>query len=429
MGTGKIGGILGNPSEPSSSGTASGVFTISAANQYIKLDKWVTAPTIPTPPTDPTISGITDGFSIDFTHPTTSGGTPITGFSARFTNLVDSSATEVFISAGASSLDVTGFNVDTNYIADVRATNRYGISAFSSAAPTASFSSLTEVELVVQAGGGAGGYAGDGAAGGGGAGGLVYGTVPITGGVTYTITVGTGSSSSSQSNGGNSSALGCLALGGGYGGRGTRGSHQKGKDGGCGGGGSGWDAYQDGGISTQTGSGTIKVGATATTTYYGHAGACAPGLTGSQGTHPGGGGGTAEIGGTDGNYLGGDGTAISWFVSATYTGFHGQGYIGGGGGGATVTPADYALGGGGRGLNGGNNTVYQRGLDGTGSGGGSTYNGGGLTYGGDGGDGIVVIRYPDSAPTGTTTGTPAVTATGGYRYYIFTGNGSITWSL
>lgn len=535
----RIGGIIGNPSEPASTGTASGVFTISAARQYNNLGKWPPTPTAPTPPTDTSISGITDGFTVSFTAPSTSGGTAITGYSAeivqqgytktytvtvasggvgnkyyfngsgtysqtidlhegftysfdqsdasnsghplRFSTTSDGghgggteytvgvsaagtnsagaitkitvasgaptlhyyctnhsgmggqantpapSSQQTFISADQTSVDFTGFEVDIPYQGQVRATNRYGTSEFGTASSTAQFSALTDVELVVQAGGGGGGYAGDGASGGGGAGGLVYGTnVPITGGVTYTITVGAGASSSSQSNGGNSSAIGCKAIGGGHGGRGTRGSHAKGKDGGCGGGGSGWDAYQDGGVSTQTGSGTIKVGATATTTMHGHDGACAPGLTGTQGAHPGSGGGAGEIGGTDGGQLGGDGVAISWFVSATYTGFHGNGYIGGGGGAGNGAGGD---GGGGNGQNFGNNAVAMQGKTGTGGGGGSTYNGGGLTYGGTGGNGTVIIRYLDSAPLATTTGTPAVTATGGYRYYIFTGNGTISWSL
>jgi hypothetical protein len=39
----------------------------------------------------------------------------------------------------------------------------------------------------------------------------------------------------------------------------------------------------------------------------------------------------------------------------------------------------------------------------------------------------VIIRYSDSYPAATsTTGTPTVTVSGGYRTYKFTGNGSIT---
>jgi hypothetical protein len=61
----------------------------------------------------------------------------------------------------------------------------------------------------------------------------------------------------------------------------------------------------------------------------------------------------------------------------------------------------------------------------TGGGGGSTPAAG---TGGAGGSGIVIIRYPDSfaAPTATT-GSPAVTVSGGFRIYRWTSSGSITF--
>jgi hypothetical protein len=38
-----------------------------------------------------------------------------------------------------------------------------------------------------------------------------------------------------------------------------------------------------------------------------------------------------------------------------------------------------------------------------------------------------LIRYPDSIPAATsTTGSPSTTTSGGFRYYKFTGDGSIT---
>jgi hypothetical protein len=41
---------------------------------------------------------------------------------------------------------------------------------------------------------------------------------------------------------------------------------------------------------------------------------------------------------------------------------------------------------------------------------------------------LVVVRYPDSYPAAaTTTGSPTITVTGGYRIYKFTGSGSITF--
>jgi hypothetical protein len=64
-----------------------------------------------------------------------------------------------------------------------------------------------------------------------------------------------------------------------------------------------------------------------------------------------------------------------------------------------------------------------------GGGGGGTGNGGVFTArGGNGGSGIVIIRYADSYAAATsTTGSPTITVSGGYRIYQWTGNGSITF--
>jgi hypothetical protein len=48
--------------------------------------------------------------------------------------------------------------------------------------------------------------------------------------------------------------------------------------------------------------------------------------------------------------------------------------------------------------------------------------------GGNGGSGIVIIRYPSTYPAAaSTTGSPSVTTSGGYRIYQWTGSGSITF--
>jgi hypothetical protein len=47
--------------------------------------------------------------------------------------------------------------------------------------------------------------------------------------------------------------------------------------------------------------------------------------------------------------------------------------------------------------------------------------------GGTGGSGIVIVRHPDTDAAATTTGSPTVTTSGGFRIYTFTGSGSITF--
>lgn len=45
-----------------------------------------------------------------------------------------------------------------------------------------------------------------------------------------------------------------------------------------------------------------------------------------------------------------------------------------------------------------------------------------------GGSGIVIIRYADTFAAATsTTGSPTITVSGGYRTYTWTGSGSITF--
>jgi hypothetical protein len=45
-----------------------------------------------------------------------------------------------------------------------------------------------------------------------------------------------------------------------------------------------------------------------------------------------------------------------------------------------------------------------------------------------GGSGVVIIRYADSYAAATsTTGSPTITTTGGYRVYKWTSSGSITF--
>jgi hypothetical protein len=62
-----------------------------------------------------------------------------------------------------------------------------------------------------------------------------------------------------------------------------------------------------------------------------------------------------------------------------------------------------------------------------GGGGGNGYSSGDWGSGGSGGSGVVILRHLDSFPQATTTGSPTITTSGGYRIYTFTGSGSITF--
>ena len=61
-------------------------------------------------------------------------------------------------------------------------------------------------------------------------------------------------------------------------------------------------------------------------------------------------------------------------------------------------------------------------------GGGNNFPTGTLTSGGAGGSGKVSIRYSSTFPAAaSTTGSPTITTSGGYRVYTWTSSGSITF--
>jgi len=244
------------------------------------------------------------------------------------------------------------------------------------------------VNYLVVAGGGGGG---DVIAGGGGAGGLLSGTISLSSGTAYTITIGSGgagsaSTTSPGTNGTNTSfSTFAIPVGGGGGGS----SATAAVAGGSGGGGS----Y----LVTAGAVGTSGQGFAGGTGF----------ATGNQG---GGGGGGSSIVGvnatTNGGGAGGAGT-VSTISGSSVT------YAGGGGGG-TGSGAGGAGGAGGGGAGGPNNTAGVAGSANTGGGGG----GGGV--GGNGGSGVVIIAYLGSQRgTGGT-----VTSSGGYTIHTFTSSGT-----
>jgi len=276
-------------------------------------------------------------------------------------------------------------------------------------------------DFLVIAGGGAGG---SGSAGGGGAGGYrnsyasetsggggsTESDITITSGAVYTITVGQGGtgdgpSSIAGADGNDSSISGTgvsiTATGGGGGGA----PNGDGSPGGSGGG-----AGRNRTSVPQAGAGTANQG------YRGGV------ATGTPEGTCGGGGGSGEIGGTDGTGTGGDGLSSSITGSAVTRG--------GGGAGAKDYPTPSALAGGdGGGGNGGVGDVATNATDGsanTGGGGGGGRSTGAGNGGGDGGSGVVILRMATANYTGTTTGSPTVSTDGSDTILTFNASGSYT---
>lgn len=307
------------------------------------------------------------------------------------------------LSLNSSSGAITGTpTVSNTFNFTITATNTYNQTT--ARAFSIVIASAVPSSFLVIAGGGSGGTGYYG--GGGGAGGYVESTSDLSPGVTYTITVGTGGVGTTNplnrgGNGGNSSISGTgfttvTAFGGGGGGSrngSASGDPSNGANGGSGGGASFPNSL--GGKGVYPGSSYISQ------TRQGYDG----GTTGASdyGLGGGGGGGTQTI-----NSVGGIGITSTITGSSLY-------YAGGGGGSYPPAPA-IAGGQGGGGQTNGAGTANSGG-----GGGGGTGNG---TQGGNGGSGVVIIKYADTFPAATTTGSPTVTSITGFRIYKFTGTGT-----
>lgn len=317
------------------------------------------------------------------------------------------------LSLNSSTGAITGTATTvTNYSFSITATNTYNQTT--ARAFTLNVVSSIGATYLVVAGGGSGGTGYYG--GGGGAGGLLTGSAILSPGIAYTITIGGGGTGTTTStvkggNGSNSVLSGSgittvTTYGGGGGGSrngDTAGGAAEGADGGSGGGAS---------FPSSVGGKGVYPGSTyLDQARQGYDGAAAATYGSEYGN---GGGGAGQVGhdaATFGNRNGGNGVQSSITGTATY-------YGGGGGGG-------YGSHSGGSGGGGAGGTSQSAGTANTGGGGGGAY--GPSVAGSSGGSGVVIISYPDSTPNATsTTGSPTVTVTGGYRIYTFTGSGTIT---
>jgi hypothetical protein len=270
-----------------------------------------------------------------------------------------------------TALDASSFgetNSATNQWQAIEYTGSYGTNGFyqkyASTGGHTSFTSsgswtapagITSVDYLV-VGGGGGGASGSGG-GGGGAGAFRTGTLSVTPGTTYSITVGAGGAGGSNSVGanGSDSVFSSITSNGGGGGGTSSGSANGNASGGGGGnggsagaggtygnaGGAGGTSTVGGGGGGASAAGTAGVGSP----YwgYGHGGAgSASSITGSSVTYSGGGGGgvgTAGAGGNGGSGGGGGGAATGQTPS------NGTANTGGGGGGSNATSQSGGTGG------------------------------------------------------------------------------------
>ena len=285
------------------------------------------------------------------------------------------------------------------------------------------------VDYLVVAGGGGGGCAYGGGGGGGGmrstvtntgGGGTLESALAVSGGVTYTVTVGAGGGGGGSTpptpgaNGSNSVFSSITSTGGGGGAASENTSYGLT---GLTGGSAGGSAGPDGRVGY---SGVITGGSRTASPVQGNNGGNSYAQAG-LGSSGGGGGGAGAVGGNAGNPVGGNGGngAATSISGSSVT------YAGGGGGGSYPYGSTSGTGGSGGGANGvgTSGTTAPSATANTGGGG-----GGSNAIGGAGGSGIVIIRYADSfRAASATTGSPTVTETGGYRIYTFTGSGSITF--
>ena len=258
------------------------------------------------------------------------------------------------------------------------------------------------VNYLVIAGGGGGGGARSGTyeAAGGGAGGYLSGNLTLVGGTTYPIVVGAGGGGGNQSGGtagANTTAFSLLAYGGGFGSGQTSGGP----------GGSGGGAYGD--LGGTAGKGVYPGSTFVNADRQGYDG----GQGGGAGGVPGGGGGAGGVGGNAAN-SGIGGIGLQWLNGLFYAGGGGGTYgnaFHGGGPGGGIAPTG----------------TGRAGNVNTGGGGGAGYSVG-STLGGAGGSGVVIIRFPNTyANAVITTGSPTFTDNAGFKYYIFTASGNITF--
>lgn len=252
------------------------------------------------------------------------------------------------------------------------------------------------IDYLVVAGGGGNGV---GFGAGGGAGGLLSGSTTITVGTTYSVVIGLGGitngANTTGSSGGNSTALGLTAIGGGGGG------HSSGPAGGSGGSGGGGSQPNIAGGAGTSGQGFA-------------------GGTGDGGNAAGGGGGAGAVGSAPIATVGGSGGigAVTTLITTTQATANAIG--------AVVGSSVYFAGGGSGNGTGGSAAASSGGTAAGQGGAANTGAGGGGDGGIGGGSGCVLLSVPTVYYSGTTTGSPTVITNGTNTVIIFKASGSYT---
>jgi hypothetical protein len=368
----------------------------------------------PPAPTEVTATAGNAQATVTWSAPTVLTQTPITDYIVQYSSNSGSTWTTFSDSLSTTaSITVTGLSNGTSYVFRVAGVNGVGQGPYSSATSSVTPSPVVSVSYLLVGGGGGGGSE---RGAGGGAGGYLYNSETLAANSAISITVGNGGTGGNSANGtsGESTVLSQdsttrTALGGGYGARGLTGlfglGATNGGSGGSGGGGSGYNPTGSGGA------GTVGQG------FAGGSG------NGSDEPYNGGsGGGAGGAGSTNGN--GGTGISDALLIAASAGSIvNGTPYVGGGGGAGVYQSNGGSGGSGGGGAGGGTNENGLPGETNTGGGGGG---GGNAANGGSGGSGLAILRCSDTF-TATTTGSPTVYVSGGYRYYKFTQNGTITF--
>jgi hypothetical protein len=273
---------------------------------------------------------------------------------------------------------------------------------------------------------GAGGSGGTNGGGGGAGGHILHTNVVLQKGYTYMVGIGLGGLGGAywqeSQNGGYSIVTGPgLSLTPAYGGGGGGNEYLRFANGKSGSSGGGGGYALDGSVATARGGQAIfdqgfsggRTTEGSAGRYGGGGGAGAVGENGVSGTRGGNGG-----NGTDAYSIWGAATSSGQNISGTY-------WFCGGGGGGSQSSGSGGSGGNGGGGAGSVNTTATNATANTGGGGGGCSGGGGTS--GNGSDGLVIIRYNDSYPNASITGVGTLYTSGGYKYYKFTSNGTISF--